>query len=180
MKRPFLLICAAVCCLHLFQFEVLAVNTTATSNSSDGLCTNKALLESLEKVVNKASIEHLGDIPAYAASSCDQIAELRPDAMSGRYWIQEDTGPARVYCAMEMVSCGEGVWMQVANVNMTETSSKCPVGLEKVTSPKSLCRKTVDTGCSSAKLSTHRVPFTKVCGRVIGYQFYTVNAFLPY
>ena len=181
MISPSLLICAAIC-LHLLQFEVVAVPTTATppSSSTDGVCTYKALLEKLEKLVDKASIEHLGDIPAYAATSCDQIAELRPEATSGRYWIQEDTGPTRVYCAMEMASCGEGVWMQVANVNMTETSSKCPVGLEKLTSPKSLCRKTVNVGCSSAKFSTHNVPFTKVCGRVIGYQFNSVDAFNPY
>ena len=72
------------------------------------------------------------------------------------------------------------MWMQVANVNMTETSSRCPVGLQKVTSPKSLCRKTVNVGCSSAKFSTHNVAFTKVCGRVIGYQFNSVNGFWPY
>ena len=106
---------------------------------------HKALLESLKVIVSKSEpgIRHLGDIPAYAATSCQQIASLRSEATSGHYWIQEESGPASVYCAIEGVSCGEGVWMQVANINMTETSSKCPVGLEKVSSPKSLCRKTV-------------------------------------
>ena len=75
---------------------------------------------------------------------------------------------------------GEGVWMRVANVNMTKTSSSCPAGLEKVTSPKSFCRKNLDIGCSSAVFSTHAVPFSKVCGRVIGIQYYTIDAFHPY
>ena len=66
--------------------------------------------------------------------------------------------------------------MQIANINMTETSSKCPVGLEKVTSPKSLCRKTVTLGCSSASFSAYGVPFTKVCGKILGYQYYSPDA----
>ena len=176
-----------VACLTLVPFGVEAVpvpdgNTTAVGVSGGGVCTNKALLESLKVIVSESEpgIRHLGDISAYAATSCQQIASLRSEATSGHYWIQEESGPARVYCAMEGVSCGEGVWMQVANINMTETSSKCPVGLEKVTSPKSLCRKTVTSGCSSASFSTHGVPFSKVCGKVIGYQYSTPDAFNPY
>ena len=178
---------ATVACLTLVPFGVEAVpvpdgNTTAVGVSGGGVCTNKALLESLKVIVSESEpgIRHLGDIPAYAATSCQQIASLRSEATSGHYWIQKESGPARVYCAMEGVSCGEGVWMQVANINMTETSSKCPVGLEKVTSPKSLCRKTVESGCSSASFSTHGVPFSRVCGIIIGYQHYSPNAFYPY
>ena len=180
-----ILVYLAVFIQLLLMFEAVPVpdgNTTAVDVSGGGVCTNKALLESLKVIVSKSEpgIRRLGDIPAYAATSCQQIASLRSEATSGHYWIQEESGPARVYCAMEGVSCGEGVWMQVANINMTETSSKCPVGLEKVTSPKSLCRKTVTSGCSSASFSTHGVPFSKVCGMVIGYQYYHVNAFGPY
>jgi hypothetical protein len=174
-------------CLVLIQCGVESspipdTNTTAVGVSGEGVCSNKALLESLRVIVSESEpgIRRLGDIPAYAAASCQQIASLRPEASSGHYWIQEESGPTRVYCVMEGVSCGEGVWMEVANVNMTQTSSRCPAGLEKVTSPKSLCRKTVNVGCSSASFSTHGVPFSKVCGRVIGYQYFDTDAFSPY
>ena len=70
--------------------------------------------------------------------------------------------------------------MQAANVNMTETDSKCPSRLELITSPKRLCRKNVNIGCSSTKFSTHGIPFSKVCGHVIGYQNYSPDAFHPY
>ena len=187
MARSIAVVFAAVACLTLVPLDVEAVpvpdgNTTAVDVSGGGVCTNKALLESLKVIVSESEpgIRHLGDIPAYAATSCQQIASLRSEATSGHYWIQEESGPARVYCAMEGVSCGEGVWMQVANINMTETSSKCPVGLEKVTSPKSLCRKTVTSGCSSASFSTHGIPFSRVCGKVLGYQYYSLDAFRPY
>ena len=178
-----------VVCLMITILVVKAVpvpvpdgNTTAVGVSGGGVCTNKALLESLKVIVSESEpgIRHLGDIPVYAATSCQQIASLRSEATSGHYWIQEESGPSRVYCTMEGVSCGDGVCMQVANMNMTETSSKCPLGLQKVTSPKSLCRKTVTLGCSSASFSTYGVPFTRVCGKVLGYQYYSPDAFHPY
>ena len=68
---------------------------------------------------SETGIRHLGDIPAHAATSCQQIAGLRSEATSGHYWIQEESGPACVYCECLV----ERVWMQVANINMTETMS---------------------------------------------------------
>ena len=38
----------------------------------------------------------------------------------------------------------------------------------------------MNLGCSSAKFSTHAVSFSKVCGRVIGIQYYSPEAFDPY
>ena len=170
----------------LVNTSPLPNNSTTLSNNStslsENICTNKALLEKIKTVVNDASpgIQHLGDIPAYAATSCQQITSLRPEAESGYYWIQENSGPVRVYCQIGGGACGEGVWMQVANINMTEINSKCPSGLEPITSPKRLCRKNVNIGCSSTKFSTHGIPFSKVCGQVIGYQYYSPNGFYPY
>ena len=110
----------------LVNTSPLPNNSTTLSNNStslsENICTNKALLEKIKTVVNDASpgIQHLGDIPAYAATSCQQITSLRPEAESGYYWIQENSGPVRVYCQIGGGACGEGVWMQVANINMTE------------------------------------------------------------
>ena len=80
------------------MFEAVPVphgNTTAVDVSGGGVCTNKALLESLKVIVNESEqgIRHLGDIPAYAATSCQQIASLRSEATSGHYWIQESLAP---------------------------------------------------------------------------------------
>ena len=149
--------------------EASPLPANATADSTAGVCSNKALLSSLKKIVSdgEPGVRHLGTIPAYAATSCQQLASLRPEATSGHYWIQGDSGPTRAHCALEGVACGEGAWMQVANMDMTETSSRCPAGLQKVTSPKSLCEKTINSGWSSASFSTHGVPFSKVCGKVI-------------
>ena len=62
---------ATVACLTLVPVDVEAVpvpdgNTTAVDVSGGGVCTNKALLESLKVIVSESEpgIRHLGDIPA--------------------------------------------------------------------------------------------------------------------
>ena len=60
---------------------------------------------------------------------------------------------------MKIKECGTGTWTRIANINMTIPSSKCPRGLEIVTSPKRTCRKIVDTGSSSAYFRTFGIPY---------------------
>ena len=172
------------CSLLLLLLAKTAAATPAPSNSSTtDTCSNGFLLKEITRIVDNSSpgIKHLGDIPAYAATSCVQIAELRPSNLSGYYWIQEGSGPARVFCQMDGEEFGEeGVWMRVAGVNMTETNSQCPSGLELVTSPKRLCRKRVSSGFSSTKFSVHGIPYRRVCGKVIGYQYYSPQSFRPF
>ena len=152
------------------------------SNRSSETCSNKMLVAEIKNEFEKSTpgLKYLGDLPVYAATSCHQIHDLRPKSKSGHYWIQGSSGPSRVYCQMEGGGCGEGVWMRVANVNMTVASASCPLGLEKILSPRHLCRKGVDLGCSSVKFSTLGLPFTNVCGQVIGYQHYSPDAFYSY
>ena len=170
--------------LSLLLLLGIAAAAPAPSNSSTtDTCSYVFLLKEIARIVDNSSpgIRHLGDIPAYAATSCDQIAQLRPGSSSGYYWIQEGSGPARVFCLMDGEEFGEeGVWMRVAGVNMTESNSQCPTGLQLVTSPKRLCRKSVTSGCSSATFPTHGVPYRRVCGKVIGYQYYSPDAFNPF
>ena len=64
--------------------------------------------------------------------------------------------------------------MQVGTIT---SNSGCPAALEQVTcGSKKLCRKTVETGCSSVIFSTD-VSYSKVRGRVYGYQKGTPEAF---
>ena len=167
----------------LLLFRIAAAAPAPSNSSTTHTCSNAFLLKEIARIVDNPSpgIKHLGDIPAYAATSCAQIAELRPGSSSGYYWIQEGSGPARVFCLMDGEEFGEeGVWMRVAGVNMTESNSQCPTGLQLVTSPKRLCRKSVTSGCSLATFPTHGVPYRRVCGKVIGYQYYSPDAFRPF
>ena len=119
----------------------------------------------------------------YSAVSCKQIAELRPSFDSGYYWIQGASGAVGVYCEMgtkNKFGQSRG-WMRIANVDMRNNHSQCPPGLVyNVTEGRRLCRKpSLAPGCSSTTFSTQSVRYSKVCGKVIGYQYGKPNGFGP-
>ncbi len=107
----------------------------------------------------------------YPAISCKDLHEKYPFALSGGYyWISQSRGPAvRVYCSMSETCGGErGGWMRVANVDMRNQS--CPTGLALVSSPKRSCKPILDHRCVSNIFSTQEVQYSRVCGKIIGYQ----------
>ena len=71
--------------------------------------------------------------------------------------------------------------MRVTRLNMTNSSHTCPAGLKLLTTPKRLCAKNIDEGgCSSTTFNVHDIQYTHVCGKIIGYQQGTPDAFFPY
>ena len=119
----------------------------------------------------------------YSATSCKQIAELNLYSESGYYSIQGMSGAVWVYCEMGTNNrFGQsGGWMRIANVDMRNDDSQCPPGLVyNVTEGRRLCRKpSLAPGCSSTTFSTQGVGYSKVCGKVIGYQYFKTNGFGP-
>ena len=70
--------------------------------------------------------------------------------------------------------------MRVADIDMTRHKENCPAGFRLVTSSgKRMCGRT-GVGCVATAFSSRGVEYSRVCGRVIGYQFGRVNAFLAY
>ena len=120
---------------------------------------------------------------AIPASSCSEILAAFPSSPSGYYWLRAGNGSSiRVYCDMTR-TCGgiTGGWMQVANIDMTDSSHTCPQGLKTLTSPKRLCGINISGGgCSSATFATHGTKYIHVCGMIIGYQKGNTPAFYDY
>ena len=125
-------------------------------------------------------------------TSCQEILCCFPSAPSGYYQIHAPNGSAvQVYCDMEGSNCGgEGGWMRVAYVNMTEPSATCPQGLTRRYFPElTLCGRSdgefvITTpykgGCQGTVFSTFGLNYSRVCGQLRGYQFSTPDAFEPY
>ena len=116
--------------------------------------------------------------PSFPAPSC---AALLPSSPSGYYWVRASNGSAvRVYCDMTR-SCGgvTGGWMRVAELDMTNSSHQCPGGLRESTdSNKRTCVRDSDSpGCSSVTFSSATLQYSRVCGKIIGYQYGTTDAF---
>ena len=125
----------------------------------------------------------LGESPKHAASSCKEIKELKPKSLSGYYWIKASgNSSTQVYCDMVKTCSGvTGGWMRAIKIDMTNSSHTCPSGLKTLTSPKRLCAMNITRGgCSSATISLHGVEYTRVCGKIIGYQQKTPDAFWAY
>ena len=70
-------------------------------------------------------------------------------------------------------------WKRIAFINMTDTSYDCPTGLNLTSYSKRTCGRshTQRGGCSSTTFSTEGVPYSRVCGRIKGYQFGVTSAF---
>ena len=113
------------------------------------------------------------------ASSCKLIPQGSP---SGHYWIQNaGTGYANLeYCDMTRRCCNStGGWMRVAHLNMTDTNQHCPSKFRLITSPKRTCG-TPGSRCVSTTFPLNGVKYSRVCGKIIGYQYSNTDAFHPY
>ena len=118
-----------------------------------------------------------GLLPSVPATSCLQVS-LYP---SGYYWVRASNGSAvRMYCDVTR-SCGgvTGGWMRVVRLDLSNTSTSCPSGLrERVDSGIRTCGiESKGAACPSVMFSTSGVEYTKVCGKILAYQFGTPDAF---
>ena len=117
-------------------------------------------------------------------TSCTAIHQLYPSAPSGYYNITPEYGSKEtVYCDMEGDNCGgEGGWTRIANINMTVPGTSCPEGLGQLSFDNvgsDLCGRDplYLEGCNSTVFQTFGLNFTKVCGKVRGYQYGSTQAF---
>ena len=150
--------------------------------------TTDKLLTRVEQLITQAlgqarQLHRLGSTSTHPASSCREIKDLEPSSPSGHYWITNAEGSTvRVYCDMTR-SCGgiTGGWMRVAKLNMSDASNVCPAGLRNITSPKRLCGiNSNGPACSSAVFSVRGVEYDHVCGKIIGIQYGSPDAFSIY
>lgn len=136
----------------------------------------------------------LGRKRRHPAGSCSEIRDSDPSASSRNYWLkgesEEDAG--KIFCDFDFVpppNLGASVfnntgleagWMKLLDLDMRRAHSHCPEGLLQMNSPRRACANSDGYGCDSLTLSTHGVPYRRVCGMASGYQYRTPDAFLRY
>ena len=125
----------------------------------------------------------LGMCQANPAQSCAQVNQ-ETSVLSGYYWIQRCDGTAfQAYCAMNN-PCGcagsSGAWMRIGFLNMTDPTATCPHGMELISNPRSCSRNVQPGACASVWSSSNLFEYSRVCGRVTGYQESSPDAFSPY
>ncbi len=137
---------------------------------------NESTQMSLNNLSQSLQMDVVGKSPQYPASSCSSLSRQSP---SDYYWIESSNGSSiLVYCDMTKM-CGNitGGWMRVTQLNMKNTFSQCPPGLCLNTSLPQTCRICNFTGGCSSDVFQVQVNYSHVCGRVIGYQIGTTDAF---
>ena len=72
--------------------------------------------------------------------------------------------------------------MQVAKLDMTNTTHQCPPGTRlRIHSAKRLCENTRSgSGCSSTIFDVHGIEYRQVCGKIIAYQYGSPDAFVAF
>ena len=151
---------------------ILGISSLARQNSSSG--DTSAIIFSALQVP--------GQFPSLAAASCAEILLLNASALSGNYWVRAFNGSAvRVYCDMTS-SCGgvPGSWLKVASLDFGNTSTPCLDELSERSDPvlRTCVIPTSSAACASIMFDyTSIIPYTRVCGRVLAYQFSSPDAF---
>ena len=73
--------------------------------------------------------------------------------------------------------------MRVANLDMTDPSEECPDGFRLITrgtAPQRTCGRPGPSGCVSTTFNVYGIEYSQVCGKIIGYQQGSTDAFSPY
>ncbi len=111
-------------------------------------------------------------------SSCSDILQQDSTNPSGRYIVRSSNGVLRsVYCDMTNTFGGDSIgWMRVAKLDV----NNCPMGLETQNFSGNIttCVQSTYSGkCSEIIYSVNNIQYSKVTGRVRGYQIGTPDGF---
>ena len=121
----------------------------------------------------------------YVLSGCDSQCPTMEEREKVLGEIHQDVYQA-IASTLQLLNytCnGTPGWRRVAFINMTDTSYNCPTGLNLTQSPKRTCasqyRPFAVGGCTSTTFSIGdlHIPYSRVCGRIRGYQFGVTDAF---
>ena len=63
------------------------------------------------------------------------------------------------------LTCGDGVWTEVASLDLANSFQSCPSPWTEVNTPSRLC---TSSSCQNAAVFTVSSPYSRVCGRVTG------------
>ena len=102
-------------------------------------------------------------------TSCEDIKNKWPWATSGWYKISSEA----VYCYMGDRCNTSGPWRRVLYLDMTDPSQTCPKNFRIYSSNgvRTCGRPSGDGGCVDTVSPTSSLSYSKICGRVIGYQW---------
>ena len=117
--------------------------------------------------------------PTVLEGDSETCASIEEREMA-RTQICEDIGELLRDVVIPSFPCGGPGWTLAASLDMTDPTQNCPSAWdERTESGKRVCfrQPSSSAGCDSVTFSTDGKEYTHVCGRAIGYQYGTTDAF---
>ena len=167
--------------LHYRLAQAVVNNSVALSAEMaiSWLCVLAAIASINQLVMADVDYIKYGLIPTLPGSHVETFMKRTQVVMEKMpYYVVQTDRPSFVYCDMTLSCGGEKGWMRIADVNPAKGS--CPNGWRKITTPVVACRSPNDNGgCFSAHFPTLKIPYSRVCGKLIGIQKGTPDGFVP-
>ena len=173
------------------QLQITTEENSCCCNTLEAIEQLKEEMASLKAAIDKRDriiqgslcFNHTGEIQMCAGNSCRGILEEKPDRPSGYYWLKacETCESFQVFCDFSLNLEGSRGWMQVADLDMTDSTQQCPRQFRLIISPRRVCGKTTGgSGCDATYYETHNLQYNKVAGRATGYQQKSADGFVRY
>ena len=130
------------------------------------------------------NVQHSIDVTVVLSNSENNLNDSCPS--QDNQDIAKKSIQRRVYDIIQRIhlvpDCGDGLWYQVAYINMSDPSQQCPAAWKEYTSDgiRVCARPTSESSGGSCPSTLYPVSrqYNKVCGRVIGYQIGSPDAFV--
>lgn len=132
---------------------------------------NKENEENIKTRAKVLSAQHLSTPVLLDLKSClDTITNYPNTSTTTGYYYINDT---LLYCEMEDLCDAEGGWTRIGHLDMMTNGEKCPdnMTLYESGNVKGCGRPDGSTTCVSTLLSSNGISYSKVCGKVMGYQY---------
>ena len=170
------LLLGSLCVQAQFNQVSYSVKTIATGqgcpSEQQRSTVQSEIRNDVSQLLQNITAPNLGQSLFNPATSCRQIIQNRPVAQSGYYYIRLPNGTVTQFYCDFSANCGSTRgWTRVAFINITDPTVQCPTAFRQITSPIRACGRSTNTsGCDFATLSTSGLQYSRVCGRIHGYQ----------
>ena len=107
------------------------------------------------------------------------LSDMHSDMTSSSLPSPTTTKPTAKPNLVSNQKCGVGLWNRIIYLNMNDTAQECPRGWRGYEGPVRCCGRPVlaRSSCPAAFFSSDGYQYSKVCGRAIGYQQGSPDAF---
>lgn len=167
------------------ELKLDSEDTCPTDNARDSI--RAATEQKLRSILRESVLPSMCERGGTAESPAESCSDIPLECSSGWYWLQTPSmeNPVKVYCDLNRTcSCSstgqQQAWMRVAYLDMRDPSQQCPEGLRLVSEPKRACRRSRDSFRVAVLYPTYGMNYTRVCGRITGFQLGRHEGFATY